>query len=146
LLIAQRFLGGSRSRPGAAASSPERRHSAAPDTPTVLPGMPWLAPISPLLPPWLATGAPALILSLVVLFAAVAVGAWPVVNHLTRRLTALRGGVEQFGAGQLHHRVAVEGRDEVAALASSFNEAAQRIEDLITSNRSLLANASHELR
>jgi signal transduction histidine kinase len=42
--------------------------------------------------------------------------------------------------------VAVEGRDEVADLASSFNEAAQRIEDLITSNRSLLANASHELR
>jgi signal transduction histidine kinase len=46
----------------------------------------------------------------------------------------------------LQHRVAVEGKDEVAALANSFNEAAQRIEDLVTSNRSLLANASHELR
>jgi len=74
------------------------------------------------------------------------VGAWPVANRLTRRLQALRKGVETFGSGQLQHRVAVEGKDEVADLASSFNEAAQRIEDLITSNRSLLANASHELR
>jgi signal transduction histidine kinase len=34
----------------------------------------------------------------------------------------------------------------VAALARSFNEAAQRVDDLVTANRSLLANASHELR
>jgi signal transduction histidine kinase len=107
---------------------------------------PWLAPLAWLMPPWLAHGAPALIVSLVVLFVAVAVGAWPVANRLTRRLQALRKGVETFGSGQLQHRVAVEGKDEVADLASSFNEAAQRIEDLITSNRSLLANASHELR
>jgi hypothetical protein len=42
--------------------------------------------------------------------------------------------------------VPVRGRDEVAALAESFNRAAQRIEDLVRSSRSLLANASHELR
>ena len=87
-----------------------------------------------------------MLLSLVLLFVAVAAGAWPVVTRLTRRLQALRNGVEVFGGGQLQHRVAVEGRDEVAALARSFNDAAQRIEDLVTSNRSLLANASHELR
>lgn len=98
------------------------------------------------IPPWLAKGAPALLVSLLVLFIAVAAGAWPVAKSLTRRLQALRKGVEVFGAGQLQHRVAVEGRDEVAALANSFNDAAQRIEDLVTSNRSLLANASHELR
>ncbi|MEN9452365.1 MAG: hypothetical protein RLZZ369_1424 [Pseudomonadota bacterium] len=98
------------------------------------------------IPPWLAKGAPALLVSLLVLFVAVAAGAWPVAKSLTRRLQALRKGVEVFGAGQLQHRVAVEGRDEVAALANSFNDAAQRIEDLVTSNRSLLANASHELR
>jgi signal transduction histidine kinase len=98
------------------------------------------------IPPWLAKGAPALLVSLLVLFVAVAAGAWPVAKSLTRRLQALRKGVEVFGAGQLQHRVAVKGRDEVAALANSFNDAAQRIEDLVTSNRSLLANASHELR
>jgi signal transduction histidine kinase len=107
---------------------------------------PWLAPLAWLMPPWLAHGVPALILSLILLFVAVAVGAWPVANRLTRRLQELRKGVEAFGSGQLQHRVPVEGRDEVAALAGSFNEAAQRIEDLITSSRSLLANASHELR
>ncbi len=107
---------------------------------------PWLAPLGWLVPPWLAHGLPALGLSLVLLFVAVAVGAWPVATRLTRRLQALRTGVEVFGQGQLQHRVAVEGADEVAALAASFNEAAQRVEDLVTSNRSLLANASHELR
>jgi len=107
---------------------------------------PWLEPMTLVVPPWMAQGVPALILALVLLFGAVALGAWPVVNRLTRRLQALRSGVELFGSGQLQHRVSVEGADEVAALARSFNEAAQRIEDLVTSNRSLLANASHELR
>jgi signal transduction histidine kinase len=116
-------------------------------TPPAPPRMePWLSPMSWIVPPWLAQGLPAFLLSLVVLFLAVAVGAWPVVNRLTARLKALRQGVQIFGAGDLAHRVAVEGRDEVAALARSFNEAAQQVQDLVTSNRSLLANASHELR
>jgi signal transduction histidine kinase len=68
------------------------------------------------------------------------------VRRLTRRLEALKRGVEQFGAGALDHRVAVSGADEVAALATSFNVAATRIEALVQSHRSLLANASHELR
>ena len=111
------------------------------------PGPPWRAPVVWwFAPPWLLGGAPALIVSLLLLFIAVAIGAWPVANRLTRRLKALRQGVEAFGAGQLQHRVEVEGSDEVAALAQSFNQAAQRIEDLISAHRSLLANASHELR
>lgn len=95
------------------------------------------------------TGLPsgvALLALLALLFAAVAAGAWPVVRQLTRRLEALKRGVEAFGGGALHERVAVEGRDEVAALAGSFNRAAERIEALLRSHQSLLANASHELR
>lgn len=83
---------------------------------------------------------------LLVLFAAIAGGAWPVVRRLTRRLEALKRGVEAFGAGALHQRVAEDGRDEVAALGASFNQAATRIEALLRSHQSLLANASHELR
>ena len=83
---------------------------------------------------------------LVVLFIAVSAGAYPVVRRLTRRLEALKQGVEQFGAGQLSHRVDVSGRDEVAAVASSFNAAAAKVETLVRSHQSLLANASHELR
>ncbi|MEF7613355.1 HAMP domain-containing sensor histidine kinase [Aquincola sp. MAHUQ-54] len=83
---------------------------------------------------------------LAVLFAAIAIGAFPVVRRLTRRLEALKQGVERFGSGALHHRVDEGGRDEVAAVAASFNRAAERIEGLVKSNQSLLANASHELR
>src|SRR6202023_114685 len=42
--------------------------------------------------------------------------------------------------------VKVEGRDEVAQLAESFNRAASRIETLVNAHKMLLANASHELR
>jgi signal transduction histidine kinase len=87
-----------------------------------------------------------LVALLLLLFVAVAAGAWPVVRQLTRRLNALKAGVEKFGSGQLSHRVEVSGRDEVAAVATSFNQTAQRIEALVQSHQSLLANASHELR
>lgn len=87
-----------------------------------------------------------LLVLLVLLFLAVAIGAYPVVRRLTRRLERLKQGVEQFGAGRLDFRVDDGGSDEVGALASSFNRAAERIELLLRSHQSLLANASHELR
>jgi signal transduction histidine kinase len=93
-----------------------------------------------------AGGGTGLVLALALLFVAVAAGAYPVVRRLTRRLESLRAGVEAFGAGQLSHRLHEDGRDEVAAVAASFNRAAQRIEELVRANRALLANASHELR
>ncbi|UOD32113.1 HAMP domain-containing histidine kinase [Massilia violaceinigra] len=76
----------------------------------------------------------------------VAAAAYPVVRRLTRRLERLQSSVEAWGGGQLGTRVAVEGKDEVARLATSFNQAAARIEALVGSQKSLLANASHELR
>ena len=76
---------------------------------------------------------------------AVAVGAYPVVRGLGRRLERLRDGVERFG-DDLGARVKIEGRDEVAALAQSFNRSADRIERLVAAHRLLLANCSHELR
>ena len=104
-----------------------------------------MGPAWPLLPPGLPRGT-GLAIVLLLLFVAVSAGAYPVVRRLTRRLEALKLGVEQFGAGSLDHRVAVTGSDEVAAVASSFNVAAARVEALVQSHRSLLANASHELR
>ena len=87
-----------------------------------------------------------LVLFLGVIAFAVAVCAFPVVRGLTRRLERLQAGVETLGAGNLSTRVKVEGRDEVARLAESFNRAAGRIEELVAAHRMLLANASHELR
>jgi two-component system, OmpR family, sensor histidine kinase RstB len=83
---------------------------------------------------------------LVAMALAIAIFAYPVVRGLTRRLERLKTGVETLGAGNLATRVAVEGRDEVAQLAASFNRAAARIEELVGAHRLLLANASHELR
>ncbi len=83
---------------------------------------------------------------LIVVGAAVALGAYPIMRRLTLRLEALQRGVERWGAGDLSARVKTEGRDEVAFLAERFNHAAERIETLMDSHKSLLANASHELR
>jgi signal transduction histidine kinase len=77
---------------------------------------------------------------------AVAVGTYPIVRRLTQRLDGLRASVQAFGAGDLRARADVSGNDDVAFLAQQFNESAQRIERLITSQKDLLAHASHELR
>lgn len=77
---------------------------------------------------------------------AVAISTYPIVRRLTQRLEALRRGVERWGEGELSARVDEQGSDEVAFLARRFNHAAQRVETLVTSHKSLLANASHELR
>ncbi len=76
----------------------------------------------------------------------VALSTWPVVRGLTRRLEKLQQAVDKVGSGDLKARVPVEGRDEVAKLALSFNRSTARIEELVGSHKMLLANASHELR
>ncbi len=85
-------------------------------------------------------------MTLAIVALAIAVAAYPATRRVTRRLERLKTSVDALGAGDLSARVAVEGRDEVAALATSFNQAATRIENLVTAHKSLLANASHELR
>jgi len=76
----------------------------------------------------------------------IGIAAFPLVRHLTKRLERLQQGVDSLGAGNLGARVAVEGKDEVAQLARSFNRAADQIEQLVGAHKTLLANASHELR
>ena len=71
------------------------------------------------------------LLLLVLVATAIGIAAWPIVRHLTRRLERLRSGVDAFGTGALVTRVPVEGRDEIAAVAKSFNRAAGEIERLV---------------
>ena len=89
---------------------------------------------------------PAFLFALALILVAVGVGTYPIVRRLTQRLERLQRGVDALGAGELSARVKVEGRDEVARLAESFNRAAARIEELVGAHKSLLAKASHELR
>ncbi|CAN7455204.1 HAMP domain-containing sensor histidine kinase [Acidovorax sp. LjRoot117] len=77
---------------------------------------------------------------------AVAIGVYPIIRRLTLRLEALQRSVQRFGEGDLSVRVLEQGQDEVADLARQFNAAAERVEKLVKSHKSLLANASHELR
>lgn len=71
---------------------------------------------------------------------------YPVVRRATRRLERLQSRVEALGSGDLTARVKVEGRDEIARLAQSFNRAAEQIAQLVGAHKLLLANVSHELR
>ena len=105
----------------------------------------------PELRPWMGSMGYVSALCLVAL--AVALGTYPVVRRLTRRLENLQKSVEAWGDGNLGVRAAVDGDDEAAFLAQRFNDAAQRLEALVQardalleSQKSLLANASHELR
>ena len=84
---------------------------------------------------------------------AVALATYPIVRRLTRRLESLQHSVEQWGDGNLSARVPVAGNDEVGFLAARFNRAAEQVQALVdardallASQKSLLANASHELR
>ena len=86
------------------------------------------------------------LVALVLLALAVAIGAYPLARRLARRLERLQTRVEALGAGDLATRVKVEGKDEIAALARSFNRAAERIQALVEAQRDTLAAASHELR
>ena len=77
---------------------------------------------------------------------AAALGTYPIVRRLTKRLEAVQLGVQRWGNGNLSLRLPEDGSDEVASLARGFNIAAQRVQELLQSHKSLLANASHELR
>ena len=83
----------------------------------------------------------------------VMIGVFPVARRLTQRLEGLQRGVQRWGEGDLSVRLPEGGHDEVADLSRRFNAAAERVQSLMASQaallqspKSLLANASHELR
>ena len=77
---------------------------------------------------------------------AVALGSYPVIRQLTRRLENLERGVARWGEGDLSVRMPVQGQDEVASLTQRFNQAAEKMQGLMLSHKNLLAHASHEFR
>jgi signal transduction histidine kinase len=87
-----------------------------------------------------------MLMMLLAVAGAVGVAAYPAVARLTSRLERLQSKVDAWGAGDLAARADARGHDEVAAVAASFNAAAERIERLLAAHRDLLAHASHELR
>jgi signal transduction histidine kinase len=96
--------------------------------------------------PWWGRGPGGFLWILGIMALAVAIGSYPIIRRLTLRLDDLRQGVERWGEGDLSTRIKETGTDELAFLAERFNHAAERVETLLESHKSLLANASHELR
>ncbi len=66
--------------------------------------------------------------------------------YLVSPLRKLKQSAEQFGQGDFSTRVNLRRRDEFGKVAQAFNNMADRIEMLMTAERRLLQDVSHELR
>ena len=66
--------------------------------------------------------------------------------HLTSPVRRLRTAVECFGRGDFSARAETDRKDELGQLAGSFNQMADRIQTLLSAERRLLLDISHELR
>ncbi len=66
--------------------------------------------------------------------------------HLTSPVRTLQRAVDRFGKGDLSARAPATRRDELGQLARTFNLMADRIQTLVTAERRLLMDISHELR
>jgi signal transduction histidine kinase len=71
---------------------------------------------------------------------------WILAAHLAAPLRRLRRLVDQFGGGDLATRSHSTRKDEIGELSRSFDEMAGRIETLLSAERRLLQDVSHELR
>jgi signal transduction histidine kinase len=65
---------------------------------------------------------------------------------ITGRLKKLRQSALTIAEGNLSHRAAIRGQDEIGELAQSFNQMADKLEAMIVNAKELTANVSHELR
>ncbi len=70
----------------------------------------------------------------------------PVSRIITSRLERLRQSAQTLAEGNLAHRAAVRGTDEIGELARAFNRMADKLETMIVAGKELTANISHELR
>ncbi len=77
---------------------------------------------------------------------AMALLSYAFVLYLTSPLRSLKRAVEKFGRGDLATRTNSTRRDEFGELARTFDQMAGRIETLLTAERRLLLDISHELR
>ncbi|HEY3363484.1 MAG TPA: HAMP domain-containing sensor histidine kinase [Symbiobacteriaceae bacterium] len=67
-------------------------------------------------------------------------------GRITRPLATLRDAAQTVDLRDLSRRVPVEGKDEIADLAGSFNRMCDRLQAEEQARRSLVADVAHELR
>ncbi len=83
--------------------------------------------------------------ALAALAAAWFVGGW-FARRVASPISRLRHAAEAVTAGDWGHQVPVEGEEEVAALASSFNAMSTRVADAYAAQKEFVGDVSHELR
>jgi signal transduction histidine kinase len=66
--------------------------------------------------------------------------------YLTAPISKLRLAARRFAGGDLHTRLDIKRHDEFGELAREFDQMAERIETLVTSEKRLTQDISHELR
>jgi signal transduction histidine kinase len=79
-------------------------------------------------------------------FASILFLSWWLAIDLGSPLRRLRLAVDEFGHGDLTSRARSKRKDEIGELAASFDNMADRIQTLLTAERRLLQDVSHELR
>ncbi|QGG94479.1 sensor histidine kinase [Actinomarinicola tropica] len=84
-------------------------------------------------------------LALVALVVA-SVGALGVAGRIVRPIEQLTDATQAIDAGDLTRRIPVDGRDEVAQLARTFNGMLDRLDAAFRSQRAFLDDVAHELR
>ncbi len=77
---------------------------------------------------------------------AIALLGWTLFLGVFSPLHRVASAVDHFGRGDLSARVASDRKDEIGNLARSFNAMADRIQTLLSAERRLLEDVSHELR
>lgn len=80
------------------------------------------------------------------IFGAVALVCWLLALNIASPLRSLVRTVDRFGAGDLMVRVHSERKDEIGDLSRAFDRMAERIGTLLSAERRLLQDVSHELR
>ena len=69
-----------------------------------------------------------------------------VAQRMTRSLALLSSATAEVAAGAFREPIAVESRDEIGALARSFNSMANQLRQMEETKREFFATVSHELR
>jgi two-component system sensor histidine kinase CpxA len=82
----------------------------------------------------------------VLILVAIALLCWILATNLASPLRSLARMVDRFGAGDLSVRVNSARKDEIGEVGRAFDRMAERIGTLLTAERRLLQDISHELR
>lgn len=67
-------------------------------------------------------------------------------GYITRPINDLKAVALSISRGNLHQRISVSGKNEMAALATTFNTMSEKLENMDQKRSEFVSNASHELK